>query len=254
MRALITNDDGITSPGLAVLAAVAREAGYDVTVVAPARESSGAGASLISAERDGRLLVTETRAPGLPDDVPSFAVKATPAYITFVAAHDHFGPRPDLVLSGINRGANTGNAIVHSGTVGAVLSAMTHGIRGIAVSLDSPEPAHWETAAAVTARAVNWVGTLPPVAEDWVPGVLNLNVPDVALDALPGLRHATLASFGQVQGTMYLLDEGKVKLQYEAVEGVEAAGTDTALLRAGWATATLLRAPCFDPDLAMPEF
>ena len=254
MRALITNDDGIDSPGLAVLAAVARDAGYDVTVVAPARESSGSGASLISAEREGRLLVTETHAPGLPDDVPSYAVKATPAYITFVAAHDRFGPRPDLVISGINRGANTGNAILHSGTVGAALSAMTHGIRGIAVSLDSPEPLHWQTAAAVTAWAVEWVATLPPVTADWTPGVLNLNVPDVALDALLGLRRATLASFGQVQGTMYQLDEGKVKLQYEAVEGAETPGTDAALLRAGWATATLLRAPCYDPDLALPEF
>lgn len=254
MRALITNDDGIDSPGLTVLAAVARDAGYEVTVAAPARESSGAGASLISAERDGRLIFTKARPPGLPDDVPSFAVKATPAYITFVASHDGFGRRPDLVLSGINRGANTGNAILHSGTVGAALSAMTHGIRGIAISLDSPEPVHWETAAAVTARAIEWVVTLPPVSADWIPGVLNLNVPDVAPGELRGLRRATLATFGQVQGTMYQLDEGKVKLQYEAVEGAEEPGSDAALLRAGWATATLLRAPCFDPALAMPEF
>ena len=254
MRALITNDDGIESFGLTALAGVARDAGFEVTVAAPARESSGAGASLISAERDGRLIFSEVSPPGLPDDVPSFAVKATPAYITFVASHDGFGPRPDIVLSGINRGANTGNAILHSGTVGAVLSAMAHGIRGIAVSLDSPDPVHWETAAAVTARAVTWVATLPDVAPGWVTGVLNLNVPDCALEDLRGLRRATLATFGQVQGTMYQLDKGKVKLQYEAVEGAEGPGTDAALLRAGWATATFVRAPCYDPELSMPEF
>ncbi len=94
MRALITNDDGIDSPGLAVLARVALAAGYDVTVAAPATEHSGASACLFGVEEDGRLSVEETACPDLPDGVRSLAVGGSPALIAFLAADGGFGPRP----------------------------------------------------------------------------------------------------------------------------------------------------------------
>src|SRR6201985_2908185 len=114
MRALITNDDGIDSPGVRILAQVAVAAGLEVTVAAPNGERSGTSAMMSALEAGGRLLVEERKLDGL-EDVPTLAVRATPAMIAFVAVHGGFGGRPDLVLSGINRGPNLGRAILHSG-------------------------------------------------------------------------------------------------------------------------------------------
>ena len=247
MHALVTNDDGIDSPGLAVLAGAALDAGYDVTVAAPARESSGASASLLGAEHDGRLVVEARDAPGLPDGVTSLAVRAAPALIAFVAAYGGFGPKPDLVLSGVNKGANTGHAILHSGTVGAALSARTHGIAAVAVSIDAAEPRHWETARLVTDHVVGWVGRTPLDGR-----TLNVNVPDVAPADLRGLRQAPLASFGLVQGRIHEDEDRHLMLQYSGTERHTEPDSDTGLLTRGWATATLLVAPFADASVEVP--
>ena len=101
MRVLITNDDGIDSPGLAVLANVAHAAGHEVVVAAPA--------SLIGQQSDGRLELTHGTPPGLAPGVEAFGVRAAPALIAFAASSGAFGQRPELLLSGINLGANTGH-------------------------------------------------------------------------------------------------------------------------------------------------
>lgn len=248
MRALITNDDGIDSPGLAVLARVALEAGYDVVVAAPAEEHSGASASLLGVEHGGRVVSREARAPGLPDGVPSYAVRGAPALITFLAAHDAFGPRPDVVLSGVNRGANTGHSVLHSGTVGAALSAVTQGIHGLAVSSAAMRPAHWGTAGAVAAHGLRWLMSRP--ATD---GVLNVNVPDVPLADLRGVRSAPLASFGAVQAQVAELEQGRLTLTFEEIDPMRDAASDAGLLASGWATLTLVRAPWFDASAELPE-
>jgi 5'-nucleotidase len=247
MRALITNDDGIDSPGLAVLARVAQEAGFEVTVAAPARESSGASASLLGAEQDGRLLVEKRDCPGCPDGVRSLAVRAAPGLIGFVAAHEGFGPRPDLVLSGVNRGSNTGHAVIHSGTVGAALSAATHHIPAMAVSLASASPKHWATAGAVAAHVLPWV-----LAGD-ATKVLNVNVPDRRLERIRGLRKAPLASFGTVQARVHAVDKGNLMVTYAEIDPSADAESDAGLLAAGWATLTLLDAPCYMVDADLPE-
>src|SRR6201990_2464889 len=133
MRALITNDDGIDSPGLRILAQVAVAAGLEVTVAAPDGERSGTSAMMSALEEGGRLLTEERKLDGL-EDVPTLAVRATPAMIAFVAVHGGFGGRPDIVLAGINRGPNLGRAILHSGTVGAALTAASAGSRAHALS------------------------------------------------------------------------------------------------------------------------
>lgn len=248
MRALVTNDDGIDSLGLAVLARVAQGAGYEVTVAAPARESSGASASLFGAEADGRLMVEEKACPDLPDGVRSLAVSAAPALIAFLAVHDAFGPKPDLVLSGVNRGVNTGNAVIHSGTVGAALSAMTHRVHAVAVSMAAAEPQHWGTAEVVTAHTLDWVVRRP--AED---GVLNINVPDVPVASLRGIRKAPLATFGAVQARLDEVGGGEHTVVYTEIDPTQDAASDAGLLSAGWATLTLLRAPCYDDTADLPE-
>jgi len=122
MRALITHDDGIDSTGLRMLAQVAVAAGLKVTVAAPDGERSGTSAAMSGLAAGGRLLVADRSLDGL-EDVATVAVQASPAMIVFVGTRGAFGPPPDIVLAGINRGPNIGRAILHSGTVGAALTA-----------------------------------------------------------------------------------------------------------------------------------
>jgi 5'-nucleotidase len=251
VRVLVTNDDGIDSPGLAVLARVARDAGAEVLVAAPHRQYSGASASLTAQEVDGRLVLVDRRPPDLPDGVEAFGVKAAPALIAFVASYGAFGERPDLVLSGVNLGANTGRATLHSGTVGAALSAATQGIPAMAVSIASARPQHWDTAELVTAHAFEWLRARPADEER----VLNVNVPDVPREQLRGLRPAYLASFGAVQARVKEKGKNYVLLTYSGVEDQEEPGSDHDLLGQGWATATLLTASYDDPgETRLPEF
>jgi 5'-nucleotidase len=246
MRALITNDDGIEAAGLRVLAQAAVKAGLDVTVAAPDSERSGSGAALSALEPGGRLLVAEQPLDGL-DGVPAFAVGASPALIAFVATSGIFGSVPDLVLSGINHGPNAGQAVLHSGTVGAALTAAAHGIPALAVSLASPAPAHWDAAGAAMARVLDWF-----VPRAGPPVVVNVNLPDRAADQLRGFRAARLAAFGAVQAQVRAEPagpaSGSIPVTFARPAGEPGPDTDLALLRAGWATFTVLRGLCEDGE------
>ena len=115
---MVTNDDGITSEGLQTLVRHLARTEHDVVVIAPDSDWSGAGASLQGwdAIADVRSeLVTIDGAPG----VEAWAVSGSPALTVMLGRLGAFGPAPDLIVSGINAGANTGNSILHSGTVGA---------------------------------------------------------------------------------------------------------------------------------------
>lgn len=246
MRVLITNDDGIDSPGLLALTDAVRDLGLDVVVAAPDTERSGTGAAMTVLEEDGRLAVHPRRLDGVRTEV--FAVEATPAFITMTAARGGFGDPPDLVLSGINVGPNTGFAVLHSGTVGAALTGTLHDLPGIAFSLDGQRPTQWVTAAAVARSVVRWaLGDLGRIG----PHVLNVNVPDVEPADLRGLRTATLATAGAIEARVGERGEGYVTLTMHPVDEPPEPGTDVALLAEGWATATLLRGPTAvgEPDL-----
>lgn len=239
LHVLVTNDDGIDSHGLHVLASVAVEAGLDVVVAAPHREASGSSAALTSLTADGRLVVHDVELPDLEVE-RAVGVEAAPAFIAFVAVRGAFGEPPDLVLSGVNHGPNTGHAVLHSGTVGAALTASTHGVRAMAVSMATPEPRHWGAAKAVSRQALDWLLAAPP--DD--PVVLNINVPDVPEHRLRGLRRARLAPFGAVQAEVVEAGEGAVTLTFNEVTPGSDPGTDAALVAEGWATLTPLLAPC----------
>lgn len=129
MRFLITNDDGIYSPGIAALARAARALG-EVRIVAPDVEMSSAGHSITSS-RPLRYKRTPI------DQFEAFRVNGTPADCVALGAHnwEHI----DVVLSGINIGSNLGNAIWHSGTVAGARQAVLFGLRGIALSVPSPQ-------------------------------------------------------------------------------------------------------------------
>ncbi|MCO1655236.1 5'/3'-nucleotidase SurE [Pseudonocardia humida] len=239
LRALITNDDGIDSPGLWTLAAGARAAGLDVVVAAPHVDSSGVGASVWSVRDGGR---TRLHARELPElvGVPAFAVEGHPAFIVHSAGRGWLDPQPDLVLSGVNYGANTGHSVLHSGTVGAALAGSLHGWRGLAVSLDSgpqiPDVAHWEAVHAVLPQVVDLLlGSVEGT-------VLSLNVPNRPAAELGELREARLARFGSVQIRVDRKsgDDGDALHATYVENSSPEPGTDIALLAEGHPTLTRL--------------
>lgn len=237
MRALITNDDGVDTIGIQTLARVAVAKGLQVSVAAPHQERSGSSAALSALEEDGRLVVERRNLAGL-EDVTALAVHATPALIVFTAVRGAFGDPPDVVLSGVNHGPNTGMAVLHSGTVGAGLTACSQGRPALAVSLATASATRWDTAGLAASRALDWF-----VEHASEPYVLNVNVPDVPPEQLRGLRQAQLASFGAVQANIGERNRGYVTMRFEEIEDEPAPDTDVALLRQGWATATALQPP-----------
>ena len=106
-RVLITNDDGIAAPGIRYLARAAADHGFDVVVAAPSEESSGISAAMTAVVSEGRVVI-DRRKLAMLDSVPTFSVSASPSYIVTLARLGAFGDPPELVMSGINRGANAG--------------------------------------------------------------------------------------------------------------------------------------------------
>jgi 5'-nucleotidase len=260
-RCLITNDDGIGSEGLRVLAQVAMEAGFEVLVAAPAEESSGASASITAIEEEGHFVVEPRSLPGLEDACAVLAVSGLPAFIALTGMRGAFGQAPDLVLSGINNGPNTGYAVLHSGTVGAALTASTFGARAMAVSLNvrtrtvsgaglppstlaSP---CWETAAEFARR------TLPTLLDSAPGTVFNINAPNIPLERVRGFEPARLARFGAVQTNVAERGEGYVKVTLAEIDAEYEPGTDAALVAAGYATITALQAVCEAGTVRVPE-
>lgn len=235
-RALVTNDDGIDAPGLHVLARAALDAGLDVTIAAPARQSSGSSASIVAAEEGGRIAIERRTLEGL-NGTAAFAVRGGPGLIALIAAHGAFGEPAELVLSGVNHGANVGRAILHSGTVGAALTGGLNGAWGVAVSLDvgmNPTTFHWGTAAAAAME-------LLPVLFDRPRGtVVNINAPNAPSHR--GIVEAGLAPFGIVQTSLKERDTGHIRLAVEDLPHTPEPGTDAALLAEGWVTVTGLDA------------
>ncbi|WP_309753176.1 5'/3'-nucleotidase SurE [Novosphingobium sp.] len=124
MRILLTNDDGIHAPGLDVLEKLARQFSDDIWIVAPAEEQSGAGHSL-TLNRPVRLRQYDER---------RFAVSGTPTDAVMMALRKVLPGKPDLILSGVNRGANLGDDVTYSGTVSAAIEGALAGIPSIALS------------------------------------------------------------------------------------------------------------------------
>jgi 5'-nucleotidase len=176
-RILLSNDDGIDAPGLAVLEKIARTLSDDIWVVAPAHEQSGAGHSLTLHHPLRPTQLGEKR----------YMIDSTPTDCVLVAAqHLMEGMPPDLVLSGINMGANLGEDVHYSGTVAAALEATLQDLPAIAFSqLMSGTPC-WETAehyAADLIRSVCKVG--------WGRNTLiNINFPDLPVKEVRGIKMA----------------------------------------------------------------
>jgi 5'-nucleotidase len=236
-RILVVNDDGIDSDGVAVLADVLRSVG-EVTVVAPDGDRSGASHA-ISAHH-------AVRAQALPSaGLRRFACSGTPADCVLLGVNELCGGRPDLVVSGINRGANLADDINYSGTVAAAVEATIAGIPAIAVSLVSSWPKvdpvhHWDVAAEV-ARDL----ALEVLREPLPPGTYwNVNVPNRA--ALEGVRFTRQGRKRYADRLARVEDDGNGGgAAYYWVWDVAHLGggddTDTVAVDAGLASVTPLR-------------
>ncbi len=180
MRILLTNDDGIHAPGLKVLETIARRLSDDITIVAPSEEQSGAGHSL-TLSRPVRLL---------PMGEKRFAVTGTPTDSVMMALNEVMkdGP-PDLILSGVNRGANLGEDVTYSGTVSAAMEGALAGVRSIALSQvykmeGMGDHAPWDVAEAWGDKVLR-----PLIDAPWAPRTLvNINFPPVAPQDVKGIR------------------------------------------------------------------
>jgi 5'-nucleotidase len=247
---LITNDDGISAPGIRALALGAVAAGLDVVVAAPADDASGAGSSILAVRQDGVVPVERHQLDGL-EGVPAYGVAANPAFIAFAGVSGWFETPPSLVLSGINYGANLGESVLHSGTVGAALTAGRLGIRALAVSLDCdhlPPGANprWDTAAGLLPMALDVLAATTPGT------VLNLNVPNLALGKLGEPRAATLAVKGRWQPEVNEV-EGGLQVRGARRPGRLETGSDAALLSAGHPVLTALSSVARDPAVALAD-
>ena len=181
MNILLTNDDGIAAPGIWAAARTLAGMGR-VTVVAPASNYSGYGAALPPAHSIS--YVPYRRPDGHEENVTAYGLSGTPATCAYVGLSGVFGGPFDLVVSGVNHGANLGRDVFYSGTVGAALTAHILGVPAIAISLDAGPAgvAHWEAAAWALGEAIRlWQANPEPT-----PVVFNVNVPNLPVSALEG--------------------------------------------------------------------
>ena len=173
MHILLSNDDGYFAPGLAILAATLAPLGK-VTVVAPERDRSGASNSLTL----DRPLTVRKAGNGF------FYVNGTPTDCVHLAVTGLLDDLPDVVISGVNHGANMGDDTIYSGTVAAATEGFLLGIPSIAISLVANGNDHFITAARVAADITQRFARKPPGQ----PTLLNVNVPDVEYEKLGGIE------------------------------------------------------------------
>jgi len=176
-RILVTNDDGIHAPGLEALVEIATQLSSDVWVVAPEFNQSGAGHSLSISRPIRAREVSETK----------FAIEGTPTdCVLFAVKHLLKDRKPDIVLSGVNRGTNMADDVTYSGTIAGAMEGCLLGIPSIAFSLAyaHPHPVKWGTATAHGADVARRV-----LAMDWPRNIfVNVNFPDVVTASVRGTR------------------------------------------------------------------
>ena len=190
MRILVTNDDGVFAEGLWALARAMQSVG-DVHVVAPDRDQSGIGTA--------KTLLTVVRAHEVPspiDGVPTYAVQGTPTDSVILATESLFSEPFDLLVSGINPGANMGIDLFGSGTFAAALHGRTRGIPSMAVSVSSLMDVRYDVAAQVAEALARRLLEHPLSG----PSALNVNLPNLEPTSIKGVDVTSLAPESWSQG------------------------------------------------------
>ncbi|MBU0508042.1 5'/3'-nucleotidase SurE [bacterium] len=229
MRVLISNDDGIQAPGLSALIQALRGFG-EIWVVAPDREQSAVGHA-ITMHEPIRLFPWK-----LEGADHTFAISGTPGDCVKLALTELMPQRPDIVVSGINRGENTGISVIYSGTVSAATEGAINGLPSLAVSLASYTSTDYADAAQVARFMVERVAEhrLPPDT------LLNVNVPSLPMEHIRGIRvvrqgrarfQETFDKRTAPRGDVYYWMDG-------ACVPLEETDTDATTLHAGYVTVT----------------
>ena len=179
MHILISNDDGYNAPGLLVLVDALRNQHHKVTTVAPREDKSGCGMGLSLR----RSVDVEQTGDGV------FVVDGTPADCVYIGLNNLVDEPVDLVVSGINNGTNLADDVFYSGTFAAAMEARRMAMPAIALSVTEKSVKHYETAAYI---AVQMSNALPHLDYRSLLAVLNVNVPDVPVSSLRGIKATVL--------------------------------------------------------------
>lgn len=229
MRILLSNDDGYFAPGLAMLAQSLAPLG-EIVVVAPERDRSGASNSLTL----DRPLMVRRAANGFS------YVNGTPTDCVHLAVTGFLEHQPDIIVSGINYGANMGDDTIYSGTVAAATEGFLLGIPSIAISLASHEGRNFATAGRVAAQLVERFGR-EPVGQ---PVLLNVNVPDLPEAEIKGLEVTRLGKRHKAEGVVRTTNpRGQANYWIGAAGGAQdgGPGTDFHAVASGFVSVTPLQ-------------
>ncbi len=236
MRILLTNDDGIHAPGLKVLEAIARRFSDDIWICAPDEEQSGMGHAL-TLTRPVRLRKHDER---------RFSVTGTPTDAVTMGLRKVVDAQPDVILSGVNRGANLADDITYSGTVSAAIEGALAGIRSIALSQVYTTETRNSDSAFATATELG-ARVLAPLLDTPLPKrtLVNVNFPPTTPDAVKGIRAVRQGFHDYSRGTVV---EGRDPrgFQYywfglEAIEHTLDHGTDLEAIDEGYISVTPLQ-------------
>lgn len=246
MHIMLVNDDGIHAPGIRAMCETAVAAGHEVSVCAPDRERSAASHAITLRNS---LKAEKVDFPGAK---AAYAVNGLPADCARLGLY--LIPDVDLVISGINAGANMGAACIYSGTVGAATEASMSGTPALAVSLCGFSGWDFEPAARIAIKVAEWVMEHPLPRGS----VYNLNVPKRPMEEILGIRAATMAQTYH-DSPAYNEVETENGVEYAYTHGVDAIeltdpDCDVLLTRQGYATLTKvwwnLRMEGEDPDVS----
>ncbi|MFV9997601.1 MAG: 5'/3'-nucleotidase SurE [Arsenophonus endosymbiont of Dermacentor nuttalli] len=227
LRILLSNDDGVTAPGIQTLATVLRKY-YSVQVVAPDRNRSGASNAL--------TLDKPLRIARLANG--DISVQGTPTDCVYLGVNQLIRPYPEIVVSGINCGPNLGDDVIYSGTVAAATEGRHLGLPALAVSLNGKT--HYQTAAEVTCHLLNLLQKTPLRAGN----ILNINVPDLPMSEIKSYKVTRCGSRHAAQNVYSLEDpSGDMVYWLGPVGEIRDAGPDTdfAAVEAGYVSITPLQ-------------
>jgi len=219
MRILVSNDDGYFSPGIGCLANALKSIAQ-VDVVAPERDRSGASNSLTL----GYPLRVQQAANGY------FYVDGTPTDCVHLAITGLLDTEPNIVISGINHGANLGDDVIYSGTVAAAMEGRFLGLPAIAVSLTDRKGSHFDTAARVVLELLDRLKSHPLPSDT----ILNVNVPDIPYDELRGMEATRLGHRHKAEPVIRSTDPHGSPIYWVGPPGAEAdagPGTDFFAIR-----------------------
>jgi 5'-nucleotidase len=229
MRILLSNDDGVYAKGILVLQQALSQIA-EVTTVGPDRNCSGASNSL--------TLLNPLRTQRL--DNGFIAVNGTPTDCVHLAISQLFDKAPDLVVAGINHGANLGDDVLYSGTVAAATEGRHLGLPAIAVSLAGHNDDHFATAAYVTVQVIKKLKSHPLPADQ----ILNINVPAVPLSELKGIAVTRLGRRHKAETMTGTTDPWGRSIYWYGSLGPEldaGEGTDFHAIAQGYASVTPLQ-------------